>query len=91
MVYVDRLYYWEAEGWTGGRWCHMWADTPEELHTMADKLGLKRSWYHGGHYNLRARKRTFALGLGAVPGTRQDLKVFLKQRAERRNSAAVNT
>lgn len=34
------------------RWCHMVADTEAELHAMADKIGLRREWYQGDHYDI---------------------------------------
>lgn len=39
----------------GHRWCHMVSDLgPDvlELHAMAAKLGLKRAWFQGDHYDL---------------------------------------
>jgi hypothetical protein len=48
----------------------MMADTLEELHEMADKIGLKRSWFQGKastpHYDLIESKRELALKNGAV-------------------------
>ena len=47
----------------------MTADTLEELHEMADKIGLKRSWFQGNsntpHYDIAASKRVLALENGA--------------------------
>lgn len=77
-VYVDKLFALESKDAraffvgtrTGHRWCHMWADKDEELHEMAAKLGLKRSWFQPhhrvSHYDLVPSKRALALRLGAV-------------------------
>ena len=52
--------------------CHMLADSLDELHSMADKLGLKRKWFqHTGkkktpHYDLCKAVRAKAVALGAV-------------------------
>lgn len=52
--------------------CHMWADTLEELHQMAEKLGLKRSWFQKPpkasweHYDVSKGKRALAVQLGAI-------------------------
>jgi hypothetical protein len=50
-------------------WCHMWADSVSELHEMAIKLGLKKSWFQDKrilpHYDLTPNKRTKAIKLGA--------------------------
>lgn len=50
--------------------CHMVADTTRELHEMAIRLGLKRSWLQKAgtyqeHYDLSLEKRKQALYLGA--------------------------
>jgi hypothetical protein len=75
-VYVDNAF---AAGdrwgpWKGGG--HMQADTLEELHAMADRLGLKRSWFQSkpgrpwrDHYDLTSAKRRLAIALGAIPIT----------------------
>lgn len=66
MVYLDRLRDW---GWSKGPSCHLIADTVEELHRFAARLGLKREWFqtHGGpHYDLTAGKRALAVRLGAT-------------------------
>lgn len=51
--------------------CHMVADTDDELHTMADRLGLRRRWHQKpgtphSHYDICLAKRAEALNLGAV-------------------------
>jgi hypothetical protein len=74
-VYVDDGF---VEGdwgfWTGGG--HMQADSPEELHALADQLGLKRAWFQSkpgkpwrDHYDLTRSKRDQAIRLGAIPVT----------------------
>lgn len=51
---------------SGHRWCHMVSDTSdEELHAFAARLGLKRGWFQGDHYDLTASKRALAIRLGA--------------------------
>lgn len=67
MVYVDELRDW---GWRLGPSCHLLADTNEELHEFAARLGLERAWFHasasGPHYDLTKGKRALAVRLGAV-------------------------
>jgi hypothetical protein len=66
-VYVDPLRNW---GWRLGPSSHLIADSNEELHGFALRLGLKRAWFQpspsGPHYDLTARKRALAVRLGAV-------------------------
>jgi hypothetical protein len=80
-VYVDRLREYSPEWYSnsqaarvgarnGHRWCHMWADTAEELHVFARRIGLQKSWAHLGsggflHYDLTPGKRTKAIAIGA--------------------------
>lgn len=64
-VYVDE-YPWSDGKWGGGG--HLLTSSIPELHEMADKLGLKRSWFQGGtfpHYDLTKSKRDKAINLGA--------------------------
>lgn len=52
--------------------CHMLADTDEELHAMADKIGVNRKWWQsptktaGSHYDIALSKRKLAVDNGAV-------------------------
>lgn len=65
-VYVDRLRDW---GWRLGPSCHLAADSLDELHAFARRLGLKRAWFQDGrkpHYDLTAGRREAAIRLGAV-------------------------
>lgn len=84
-VYVDELRSYDeasikpAARQFGKRWCHMTADTEQELHDFAARLGLKRAWYQIGgrrvwhwylsHYDLVPSKRALAVKLGAEEGS----------------------
>lgn len=52
--------------------CHMVADTVEELHAMADRIGVARRWYQGPpvtrrpHYDIALSKRALAIAAGAI-------------------------
>jgi hypothetical protein len=51
--------------------CHMIADTDDELHAMAEKIGVARKWWqappaHSSHYDIALSKRAIAVQLGAV-------------------------
>jgi len=67
-VYVD------APIWGFGRMkmCHMIADTPDELHAMADLIGVERRWFQQPpkasfwHYDIAKSKRTLAVAAGAI-------------------------
>lgn len=70
-VYVDPIFHQLGpRGQTD--WCHMVADTEGELHEMADRIGLRREWYHRHHYNLTPESRTLAISLGAVEATTRE-------------------
>lgn len=51
--------------------CHMIADTDEELHAMAAKIGVQRKWWQspektsGSHYDIALSKRALAIKHGA--------------------------
>lgn len=67
-VYVDAAIY------PFGRMimCHMIADTPEELHAMADRIGVQRKWFQTPpkasfwHYDIAKSKRELAISSGAI-------------------------
>lgn len=65
-------------------WAHMTADTREELHAFADRLGLRRAWFQDHpvrwHYDITAPKHTAALRLGARQITRRELGAILTAR-----------
>lgn len=52
--------------------CHMLADTDDELHAMADLIGVARKWWQspaktsGSHYDIALSKRAIAVTHGAV-------------------------
>lgn len=56
--------------------CHMVADTLDELHDMAEQLGV-RSWFQTKarypHYDICRTKRAKAIALGAVECDRRTL------------------
>lgn len=56
--------------------CHMIADTERELHEMADKIGLKRSWYQDDHYDVSLSKKKLALQRGAKEILWRDLHKY---------------
>jgi hypothetical protein len=49
-VYVDDMRMSARVGRINGVWCHLTADTEEELHEFATKLGLRRSWFQPQKY-----------------------------------------
>jgi hypothetical protein len=55
----------------GNESCHLFGDDPAELHALASRIGLKRSWYQDKgnlpHYDLTRSKRAAAIGAGAAP------------------------
>lgn len=81
-VYVDdaRIHY---RGWL---MCHMFADSLDELHAMAAKLGLKRSWFQRGsvlaHYDVCLTKRNEAIRRGAILVDRKFLVERIRQSRE---------
>ena len=65
-VYVDDA----VTLWRGRRWAHLMADTLDELHAMAERLGVPRRAFQdkrsGAHYELTEELRGQAVRLGAV-------------------------
>lgn len=67
-VYVDDM----SAPYGRMKMCHMLADTDEELHAMADRIGVARKWWQspektsGSHYDIALSKKALAIAAGAV-------------------------
>jgi hypothetical protein len=67
---------------------HMVADSIEELHAMADRIGLRRRWFQANastpHYDVSKSMRSEAIRFGAVELDRRAFVGVLRRlRAER--------
>lgn len=69
VVYVDNMFKYAMGNFRGMKMSHMIADTDAELHAMAKRVGLKRKWFQGDHYDLSMSLRKLAIAAGAVPIT----------------------
>jgi uncharacterized protein DUF4031 len=77
-VYVDDA----VHPWRGQRWAHLMADTLQELHAMAARLGIPRRAFQnktsGAHYDVTAETREQAIAYGATPISRHADRVLVK-------------
>jgi hypothetical protein len=61
--------------------CHMIADSLEELHAMADKIGIKRQWFQNEttpHYDICQEKKKLALSFGAIEADRNKVVQLIR-------------
>lgn len=69
--------------------CHMLADTLEELHGMADKIGARREWFQISrsgvpHYDVPLFRRAEAVKLGALEiGRKKTIEIMKRTRMSR--------
>lgn len=88
-VYVDKVFT------PFGRYvfCHMLADSVQELHAMADKIGCKREWYQdvtAPHYDISRIKRELAIQNGAIEASRAKIaELVLFYRRQKAQSATL--
>ena len=85
-VYVDRMAACVPnQNWKWTESCHMFADTLEELHAMAKRVGLLKAWFQDEqrlpHYDLTAAKRGDAVRNGCVEVDRHFVVAFMRARA----------
>jgi hypothetical protein len=71
------------------QWYHLTADTKDELHGFAKRLGLQRRWFqdkpHGlWHYDVTKSKRELAVRMGATEIAARDISVYQKPGREGR-------
>lgn len=92
-VYVDTL---ASRGWVlrgrRSKSCHLIADTLDELHDMAARVGMRREWFQSfssPHYDLTPSRRARAVALGAVELDRVAFVAKLRElRAKRKLTLA---
>lgn len=87
-VYVDQLraYPQSRVSHVSLHWCHMLADSLDELHDMAQRIGLKREWFqerpllYHCHYDLTPQSRAAAIAAGAQEvNTREFMRLLQRQ------------
>ncbi|NIL59658.1 DUF4031 domain-containing protein [Salinispora arenicola] len=93
-VYVDDFRRSARVGRISGRWSHLTADTVQELHEFAAKLGLHRDWFQTckqkcapegracphWHYDVVDVKRGEAIRLGAKAITWREMGALTSAR-----------
>ena len=86
-VYLDDWRQPARLGPVNARWSHLVADSDEELHAFASRLGMRREWFqhkegrpHQAHYDVPDRSRQQALDLGAVSITWRQVGRMMRQR-----------
>lgn len=65
--------------------CHMIADSDQELHAMADLIGVHRSYHqapprHPSHYDIALSKKALAMAAGAIHITKRQLGCMVIRR-----------
>src|SRR5712692_9042105 len=80
------------------QWSHLFADSHDELHAFAARLGLRRSYFQPGwslggkpspfwHYDVTAGKRMQAIRRGAQPVSWRDSARIIREREARGRQA----
>lgn len=93
MVYIDNA----RVAYKGNLYCHMLADSLDELHEFAEVLGIKKCWFHGSasypHYDVKIEFRPQAINLGAILSSRKQIiecgKRLRAQKKHRKHPAFI--
>jgi hypothetical protein len=77
-----------------GVWCHMTADTTDELLAMAKTIGMKPSWIQKPgtwqeHFDVTLSKRKLAIAAGAIEVGMLDSVRAMRARWEARTGASM--
>jgi hypothetical protein len=76
-VYVDDMRLQARVGRITARWSHLHADSVDELHGFAQRIGLKRAWFQDkpgfAHYDVTDTKRREAIRAGAKSITYREM------------------
>jgi len=85
-VYVDNMRIVKR----GKAWCHLVADSLDELHNFAQQLGLPTSWFHRKvshpHYDITVDVRDLAIARGAIVATRREVVLAVRAMVMHGNS-----
>jgi hypothetical protein len=86
-VYLDDWRQPARLGSVADRWSHLVADSEEELHAFAARLGMRRESFqskrhrpHHAHYDVPERSRHTVLEMGAVAVSWRELGRMLRNR-----------
>lgn len=76
-VYVDDLTPCiPNKNWRWTESCHLIADSLDELHEFANRIGMKRAWFQNDsrlpHYDLNKNRRAIAVRMGVVEIDRRE-------------------
>lgn len=75
MIYIDK------KGKYG--WSHLVADSINELHSFAEQIGLKSSWFQAKpdkpHYDVKGMMRKRAIENGAMEVSSKEIVMVLKE------------
>lgn len=80
-------------GFVRSRWCHLIADTHEELEEAARAAGLSPSWIQEAgtakeHYDLTEERRERALKKGVIPITMREMVAIIQGKREAEKNTA---
>lgn len=78
-VYVDH----SKHGFGRMVMCHMIADTPDELRSMAEKIGVQLKWFQDRasvpHFDIALSKKAAAIAAGALLVDRREFVDVMKR------------
>jgi hypothetical protein len=80
-VYIDDMYRYAIGRHRGMQMSHMISDDEDALHVMAARLGMRRAWYQGDHYDVPLDARAKAVLLGAVEITYRQASAMRRRQA----------
>jgi hypothetical protein len=82
--YVDTLRSYPDAGLRYTEFCHLLADTRDELHTLAEELGIPRRFFQDHpwrwHHDIPTHIRERAVQLGALEVTMHEVGSLLRSR-----------